>query len=106
MDELGPFVESHFMEMSLYEIFHSLHVMVGGLFDFLDLHCLFRSEIEVDVPHLAELAPVNVSELWQRNFAERNEILDFHAHAVLYQCKFAEIFSQRFGFGCVAAVNR
>lgn len=82
MDELGPFVESHFMEMSLYEIFHSLYVMVGGLFDFLDLHCLFRSEIEVDVPHLAELAPVNVSKLWQRNFAERNEILDFHAHAV------------------------
>ena len=104
MNKLRPLVESHLMEMSLYEILHSLHVVIRGFLDFLHLHSLFRREIQIDVTHHAELFMIHVSELRQRYFAKRDKILDLHTDTVSYKGKFAEIRPERFRFGSVAAV--
>ena len=51
MNELRPFVEAQFMELTLDEVLDRLHVVIRGLLDFLHLHRLLRSEIQVDVTH-------------------------------------------------------
>ena len=106
MYEFRPFVESELVEMPFDEILHRLYIMIGSPLDFLDLHRLLRSKILIDAAHCLIFALVNVLELRQRQFAECDEILDFHTHAVSDQCKFTEICSERFCLGCVTAVNR
>ena len=70
------------VEALLEEVFHGLHVVVGHGLDVFHALRVGLGEVAVDVAQLAELGAVNPLELGQRNFAQGDEILHLHIHAV------------------------
>ena len=87
MDELLVSVESaDAVELLLYEVFHSLHVVVSYFLDVLHALCFLFAEVAVDVAQLVEELMVERSELRQWQLTKRDEVFDFHTYAVAYQC--------------------
>ena len=86
VNELLVFLEiSEFVELFLDIIFHGLHVVVGYLLDILDARCALLVKLAVYVAEAVEMFVIEVCQLWQRQFAKRYEIFDFHTDAVFYQ---------------------
>ena len=107
MDELLVLVEaSKPVEFLLDEIFHGLHVVVGGLLDFLDACGVCFREVAVDVAERVEAAVVEVLQLRQRQLAERDEVFNLHAHPVTDEGILREIFCQQPGLVPVSPVDR
>lgn len=63
MDEFLILRQPHGVEALFDEVFHSLDVVVGGLFDFLDLRCVLDGKVSVYLPQGCEHRPVDAGEL-------------------------------------------
>lgn len=98
MDEFLILRQPHGVEALFDEVFHSLDVVVGGLFDFLDLRCVLDGKVSVYLPQGCEHRPVDAGELRQRKFAQSDEILHFDAHPVADKGIFRKIFVKTFAF--------
>ena len=113
MDELLPAGYSKSLEILLDEIFNGLDIVVGDLLDVLYLLGVFRSHRLIKLTQTGEefiagqsRAFAEVRELWQRNFAQGDEIFHLHAYAVTDQGELAEILPQRGGFGGIPTIDR
>lgn len=80
--------DAHCVETPLYEVFHRLDVMVGGLLYLLDLGGLVLGHVAVDAAQSVEEAAVEVPQLGQRQLAQGDEVLYLHADSVSYEGKF------------------
>ena len=90
----------------LDEILHSFYVVVGHFFDILHALGILLSEVTIDVAQGLKEVAVYCCQLRQRQFAKGNEILDFYAHTIAYQCILGKVSWQRFGFASVTAIDR
>ena len=77
---------SNLVKFLLDKVFHCLDVVVGGLLDGLHPLSVGLTEVAIDVSKCFKQAVVESLQLWQRQFAERNEILNLHSHSILYEC--------------------
>ena len=88
MDELlGLYGEAvQCVNLLLDEILHSLHVVVGNLLDILHALGILLCEVAIDVAQGLKEVVVYHLQLGQWQFTKGNEILDFYAHTIAYQC--------------------
>ena len=98
-------VYSQPVETVLYEILDSLDVVVGGLFNLLHLQGVFDCEAAVDLAQVVEQSLVEIFQLGQRQFAQRDEIFNLDSYAVSDKCKFRKVFAQSFGLQVITSVN-
>ena len=82
MDEFLVVMQVQRIEFFFDEIFDSLYVVVGDFFNVLDFLCVFHREIAVDFAQLFKQVMVESCQLGQGDFAQGDEIFDFHGHAV------------------------
>ena len=71
-----------FVKLLFDEIFHSLHVVVGHRLDFLHATGISLRESDVNVAQTPEQCMVETYQLRQRQLAQSDEVLDFHAYPV------------------------
>lgn len=103
MHPFQPFAAAALFQHLLQEVFHSLHVVVGGFLNGLDRCGILRSEF-LCAGSQGFLA--FGGKLYELLFMEEKQVFHFHAHAVADQTELGEILRQ---VGClfsVAAVDR
>ena len=105
MDELLIYAQ-HRIKLFLDEVLHGLHVVVGHLFNILHPLSIGRREVNVDVAQLREQRMVEILKLWQRQFAERNEILNLYPDSIAHKRILRKKISQRLCLTTIAAINR
>ncbi|CCZ10998.1 glutathione s-transferase protein [Prevotella sp. CAG:1092] len=81
---LISFEIANLVKLFLNKILHGLNVVVCNLFDILHTLCAILIKIAVNVAQAFEQALVKRSQLWQWQFAERDEIFYFHADTIAY----------------------
>ena len=75
------------VEASLYEVFHCLDIVIGGLLDFLDFCGLVLGHVAVYAAQGVEEAAVEILQLGQRQLAQGDEILYLNSYSVSYESK-------------------
>ena len=106
MYELFVLRQTVCIEVFLYEIFHSLHIVVCSLFDVFYLFGIFSSEIPVQVAQKFVFAAVEIFQLRNGIFCKFDEIFNFDPNAVSNKCVFRKIFSKFLCLRIVASVYR
>ena len=108
MDELlglGRETAEH-VDFLLDEVFDSLHIVVGGLLNLLHAGSILLSKVAIDVAQGFEQTLVEACQLWQRQFAERNKVFDFHPDTIADKCILRKVSCQLVSFAPVTAINR
>jgi hypothetical protein len=82
------------INLFLDEVLHSFHVVVGHLLNVLHALGILLGKVTIDVAQGLKETVVYGLQLWQRQFAEGNEILDFYAHTIAYQCVLGKVSCQ------------
>ena len=92
MDELLIFFKTaNRIEFLLNEILYSLNIVVGYLFNVLHTLGIGRRKLTIDVAKKFKASMINILQLWQRQFAQGNKILDFHTYSISDKGIFREI---------------
>ena len=95
MDKLFIGIQSlKAVELFLDEIFHGLHIMIGGPLDLLDARGRSLVKVPIDVAELIEAGMIEGCQLGQWKLAKRYEIFDLHPNAVSDERIFRKISSQ------------
>ena len=77
---------SDLVQLFLYEIFNSLHVVVGYLFDIFHTLCVGFAEVGINLAQGREQIRVETVQLGQRKFAKCDEVFNLYLYAILYKC--------------------
>ena len=97
-------LQAPFLETGLDEVFHRLHIVVGGLFDFLDFLGIGIGKVPVEIPQILELLLGESGEGRDVEVAKGDEVFYFYPETVADQSPFGEVFPQWGGLVCVTAV--
>ena len=106
MDELFVLPDPGFLEPVLEIVFYRLDVVIGGLFDGLDLFGLRQVETIGQPFEIIEFRVRKVAELRQGYPAQGHEILHLDQYPVFDQGIFGKIVGQFFCFILISAVDR
>ena len=71
-----------------YKIFNGFHVVVRRLLNLLNPASISLAEILINLTQTAKKRSIKVFQLRQRQFAQGNEIFNFHTDTVAHQCVF------------------
>ena len=105
MHELLVAFQSQGVHLLLDDVLDGLDVVVRDRLDLLDPFGVGRGEIGVEGAQVGEFRVVDVCELRQREFAQRDEIFHFDTDPVADQRLFRKIIGEFFRFVTVASVD-
>ena len=105
MDKLPEFREAEVGKAFFQEILHRFDIVVGPAFDFLDPGRVFRREVSVQGTELREEFRIYSGKLGEREFAQGDEIFDFHLYPVTHQGALGEEGGEFLRLSGVSAVD-
>ena len=106
MNEFAPLQNFLLLETVLDVILDGLNIVICNLFYFLHFGCVCRSHCSVNVSESFELRSVEIGKLGLRDLTKSDDILDFHANAVLDEGILAEKFPKWLSLTRIASVDR